>query len=824
MLQVNNKAKQTIAILLLISFVITVVPMSVTSAATEKKTYAFLGATPNPVGVNQEVLLHIGISEATAGTYYKWIGLTVTVTDPDGKTSTLGPFNTDATGGTGSVFIPTMTGTYKFQTHFPAQTMAGAFGAPEQAYAASDSPITELVVQEEPIPYFPSFPLPEEYWNRPINGQFFEWVPLTGQWLRPTGSYTMPPIEKFHEGNEGAPETAHILWNTPYATGGMAGGELGTVGYEMGDAYVGKFLGTVVINGVMYYNSYQSTGGTAVEQTVHAINLKTGEELWERNWNNTRLAFGQVYDFEGFNYHGCFAYLWTTSGTTWDAYDALTGRWVYRLTNVPSASPNYNYYGPKGEIIRYYVNQRAGYMYMWNSSKATNPQNSGGVGDGSWDIPGSVIDATQGIQWNVTIPIGLPGAVCHAEVDDCVLGSQSSAFPSYSGSTITSWALSTKKETAGQLIFNKTWTVPTGLETATWIWSDVSFEDRVFIASCKESLRFYGFDLDTGNYKWTTEPELYLQYYDKWYGPCHGYGLFFSERMSGQTIAYDMQTGEQVWNYNCSDPYAEILWSENFPTEFHFVTDGKIYLSYGEHSPISPTGRGAPMVCLNATTGEEIWRISWFSNWWGGSNVIGDGVMAGLNAGYDGRIYSFGRGASATTVSASPKISTNGDNVIVEGYVTDIAPGTTSYDVAARFPNGVPAVSDESMTEWMEYVYMQYPRPTDVTGVDVTISVLDPNGNVYDVSTATSDASGFFSCVFEPEVPGKYTVIASFAGSKAFYGSFAETAINVEEVTVTEQPVVEEKQSIADLYFIPAVIAIIVAIAIATVLILRKKP
>jgi hypothetical protein len=128
------------------------------------------------------------------------------------------------------------------------------------------------------------------------------------------------------------------------------------------------------------------------------------------------------------------------------------------------------------------------------------------------------------------------------------------------------------------------------------------------------------------------------------------------------------------------------------------------------------------------------------------------------------------------------------------------------------------------MTEWMEYVYMQYPRPTDVTGVDVTISVLDPNGNVYDVSTATSDASGFFSCVFEPEVPGKYTVIASFAGSKAFYGSFAETAINVEEVTVTEQPVVEEKQSIADLYFIPAVIAIIVAIAIATVLILRKKP
>jgi sugar phosphate permease len=62
-------------------------------------------------------------------------------------------------------------------------------------------------------------------------------------------------------------------------------------------------------------------------------------------------------------------------------------------------------------------------------------------------------------------------------------------------------------------------------------------------------------------------------------------------------------------------------------------------------------------------------------------------------------------------------------------------------------------------------------------------------------------------------------------GTKGYYGSFAETAINVEDApTATEQPIVEEKQSKADMYFIPAVIAIIVAIAIATVLILRKKP
>jgi hypothetical protein len=98
-----------------------------------------------------------------------------------------------------------------------------------------------------------------------------------------------------------------------------------------------------------------------------------------------------------------------------------------------------------------------------------------------------------------------------------------------------------------------------------------------------------------------------------------------------------------------------------------------------------------------------------------------------------------------------------------------------------RFPNGVPAVADESMSEWMLYVYQQFPRPADSVGVDVTITVLDPNNNVYDVGTTTSDASGMFKLAFTPEVPGEYIVIASFAGSGGYYGSFAETALFVEE-------------------------------------------
>ena len=823
------KTKQILSIFLMLAFALSIVSIfPTTNAQSIKTTFAFCNATPNPVGVGQETLIHLGISDATNGTYFSWTGLTVEVVRPDGTTTTLGPFKTDSTGGTGTVLIPDQVGTYKLRTLFPEQKMVPAFTFPAtlRTYKASVSEWTNLIVQEEPLTYFPAFPLPAEYWNRPINAQFYEWVPLTGNWLRPTGSYTMPPIEKYHPGNGDAPETAHILWNAQYAQGGLTGGEQGEMGYEMGDAYVGKFLGTVVIDGVMYYNRYQATGGTAVTQEVVAVNMKTGEELWVKNWNNTRLAFGQVYNFQGFNYYGAFAYLWTTTGTTWDAYDALTGRWVYRITDVPAASPNYNYYGERGEIIRYNVNQNAGYMTMWNSSKATNPQTAQAVADGSWDVPGSVFNGSRGMQWNVTIPKGLPGSVCHAEINDSILGSQSSAFPSYTGTAITSWAISTKKGSEGQLIFNKTWAVPAGTEDAIWVWSDVSFADRVFIMSCKETRRFYGFNLDTGEYKWVTDPESYLQYYDKWYGPMHAYGMFYSERMSGQIIAYNMQTGQRVWNFNVTDPYSEILWSENFPTEFHFATDGKIYASYAEHSPNLST-RGAPMVCLNATTGEEIWRISWFGNWWGGTNVIGDSIMAGLNAGHDNRIYSFGKGPSATTVEASPKISTEGDKVIVEGYVNDIAAGLSQYDIAARFPNGVPAVSDASMTDFMQYVWMQYPRPTSTTGVPVTITVWDPNGNNYEVAQTTSDANGFYTATFTPDVPGQYIVIANFAGTKSFYGSADETTIIVDPAAPTPAPTDAPAESVADMYFVPAVAGIIVtiiAVGVVMLLVLRKRP
>jgi hypothetical protein len=186
------------------------------------------------------------------------------------------------------------------------------------------------------------------------------------------------------------------------------------------------------------------------------------------------------------------------------------------------------------------------------------------------------------------------------------------------------------------------------------------------------------------------------------------------------------------------------------------------------------------------------------------------------------QVYCLGKGPSATTVAASPKVSVHGNNVLIEGTVIDTAAGTAQKEQAARFPNGVPAVSDASMGQWMEYVYMQKPIPTNATGVTVSLDTLDPNGNFVHIGTPTTDTSGLYSYAFTPEVPGKYTIIATFAGSESYWGSYAETAIDVQEAP-PESPPPEYPQPID--YTLPIVgtgVAMILAIVLVGIWIKKK--
>jgi hypothetical protein len=194
---------------------------------------------------------------------------------------------------------------------------------------------------------------------------------------------------------------------------------------------------------------------------------------------------------------------------------------------------------------------------------------------------------------------------------------------------------------------------------------------------------------------------------------------------------------------------------------------------------------------------------------------------------YDNQIYAFGQGPSQTTVTAPNVGVTTATPITISGTVIDISAGTTQNEQAARFPNGVPVISDANQSAWMEYVYMQKPQPAHAIGVPVSIDVIDSNHNYRNIGTATSDSSGTFALSWTPDILGDYTVIATFAGSESYWKSSAETHFYASEA-VTPAPTTEPVKSTADLYFVPAIAGIIVAIivvgAVLALLMLRKRP
>jgi hypothetical protein len=306
-------------------------------------------------------------------------------------------------------------------------------------------------------------------------------------------------------------------------------------------------------------------------------------------------------------------------------------------------------------------------------------------------------------------------------------------------------------------------------------------------------------------------------------------GTLYLAGFGGDIWSINMLTGAINWYTNTTvlqgsagtnSPYGIWpLWSFSMGG----VADGLLFLEEGhEYSP--PLFLGAQQLAINCTTGELVWSIDAFDV--DGMPVTAYGIMTVINA-YDNQIYAYGMGPSATTVTAPNIGVTTSTPVTITGTVTDISAGAKQEAVAANFPYGLPAVSDASQSTWMEYVYMQQPKPTNTTGVPVSIDVIDSNGNYRNIGVTTSDSSGAFSFQWTPDITGKYTVIATFAGSNSYYPSNAETHFYANAPAPTASPAPTAALSIADQYFLPSVAAIIVAIIVVGAVILlalRKRP
>ena len=837
----KNKTKTIIALLLTLTIALSFVALPSASAQTPKTTYPYIGALPNPVGVGQEVLLHTGITDAL-GSGDGYTGLSIDLTDPNDHTTTVTDITTDSTGGTGYVFTPDVVGDWMIQTHFPEQQKGGTL------YLASSSEQITLVVQADPIPYYPSPPLPNEYWTRPIDNQLREWYVLAGSWLTTPQNLYVPYND--------APETAHILWAKPLTTGGMAGGDLGlvgsgatSVGFETGDAYEGKWSGSsggpafvssaIIVAGKLYY---QHTTAWPTPVITRCVDLRTGEELWAKVFmNNQTIDFGQLFYFESFNYQGVFPYLWYTSGggffgggsQDWYAFDAFTGDWMYTMEDVPGGSM---LYGPNGEICKYVVS--GGTVSLWNSTHVVMTGRTGSSA-GSWgnNAHGNTFDADRGIQWTVDMPSGASGSVLKTFLGDKIIG----GTVSQSGTTL--WGVDVSPGHEGELLFGPTtWDAPSyweegdvtvsGFGGGWFAWSNDE-DANVGVLWLKETREHYGFSLETGNLLWgPTEPQYYLDSLDDTGSAARAiaYGQLYSASVSGIVYCYNATTGELNWKYEVDDPYSEILWANHWWQKPLFISEGKIYCGHTEHSGNQPLPRGAPFVCLNATTGDVIWRADGLfrQTRWGGRAIMGDSVIATMDT-YDQRVYAIGKGPTVTTVTAPDNGVPFGSSVMIRGTVKDVSPGTNSPQLALRFPTGVSAISDDNMSRWMLYVYKQFeyePHETWV-GVEVELYVVDANMNARPIGTATTSAeNGAFAFAWTPDIPGTYYLYAEFKGSEGYFGSHAETAFVVDEAPEVTPGPTATPAPMTDTYvmgFGIGMIAAIVVIGLVIILMLRKR-
>jgi outer membrane protein assembly factor BamB len=644
------------------------------------------------------------------------------------------------------------------------------------------------------------------------------------------------------------------MWAKPLEAGGVVGGSYEFaqgVTFYTGLSYEGRFSNPLIVNGRLYYDS--PLGNNAASGPYMAVDLRTGQTIWENP--NISPSFGQLYMYDTPNQHGVIpsGMLWQTSGTTWMAYDPLSGQNIYNLTNVPNGV---TVYGSNGEITRYVLNYGGRWLALWNNTAA--PELSAGTGDlyslDQWRPFGKSVNASTAYSWNVTIP-NLPGlanpSILSVIPNDLIIGASTNfaAFTAYlTPDPYTFWAISLKPATRGQLLWIRNYTAPAGNLTLNYLGAPnavnlnlpVDPVNRVFFVEVKETSQWYGYDLDSGNILWGPVGEFRAtQFFGTTSNPpaigYPAYGKLYVAGYGGILYAFDAKTGNLLWTYgnggtgNSTYSVYETPWGY-YPIFVSTIADGKIYLFTGEHSPNVPPYKGSRMRAVNATTGEEIWTMmGWhasggFGQW---AAPIADGHLIFYNV-YDARLYSIGKGPSDTTVTIQNNVITQGSSILIQGTVTDISPGTNQAEQAARFPDGVPAVSDQSQGKWMEYVYMQKPRPMDAIGVDVIISVVDANGNYREIGTVTSNADGFFTYNWKPDIPGQYTVYTSFAGSESYWPSHAVSSFAVDPAPEATTAPTAAPQSAADMYFLPVSIGMFIAIVIVAILLalllLKKRP
>jgi outer membrane protein assembly factor BamB len=876
-LQILTKTKRkialiTVAVLLMSSFMLTTIqaeaqlshvgntpsttpgypklgplPAGVTPAYTYAS-HAFMSLSPNPIGVGQSLLVNLWTSPGMYHAFYMQ-GYKVTVQKPDGSQEVIGPINSylgDATAW--FEYVPDTAGTWKFKFESPGTYMpngtywdlpgseTGGFIAMSKYYTlytsvyytADSTDWQELTVQPDMVASWPPSPLPTDYWTRPANVVHREWYPIlgnypfSGAYYYPNGRVLYASNYKYHAYVQ-APNTGHVVWKRPGFLAGQIGGE--QYQQSLPGAFGASNTPAIIYSGRCYQavtKANATYGATGNQQFFQCYDLRTGQVYWEIPAQSTTTLFmgffamtttlmptNIVYEY-GTSYIsgesadiGYTVYLEAISGSQIIKWDPWTGA----ISSNTSISPI------SGGTI-------------YDNDKVLSIQTLGTFPNVqyrliNWSMTGSSTNFTSRIYSNITWPYsGLSG-----DFGGCVdYEAGLAASAGWANPPGPQWCVGSEITMVDLKTGNKLWSYVTNDSSSLNVQNPASFiMTRGKIAFGAHTRVWTCFNALTGAKVWTSDQTEYP--WGAWW-PYSTASYDFNESKSAIIVltyegvyAIDWDTGKILWHYKDSNsvPFENPYDATPFFTGVT-MADGKIYTYNGEHTQSQPYSRDWKIHCINATTGELIWKM--LNPMIPGA--MADGYLTASNP-YDGYMYVFGKGQSATTVTAPDVAVPLGTPLTIKGTVLDQSPAQPGTPCVATGP---------SMETQMEYLHIQMPidglwHNETITGVPVTLTAIGSDGTVIDIgSTTTNGYYGTFGKTWTPPKQDTYTIIASFAADDSYGSSNAATTVTVGPAPTTpstpEIPTpVDTTMTIVE-SAIAIIIAVVIAVAVAVVL-LRKR-
>jgi outer membrane protein assembly factor BamB len=757
----KKQLSAAIALALMLTTAITLIT-SVPVAFGVQPATAFVFVNPSTITLGGTIYIVGWVSPQPAILNSRYYNFTFTITKPDGTTDPVLVPQSNVEGTHSFGYVCGQEGTWKVVLSWPGDSFR---------QGCVSLPYTWTVEKDYVAPTYPKEPLPTGPWTFPISAEYYEWYQISGGWLASSYNGSNANFNPYSKG----PDSSHVLWKLQGSIGGLLGGEQGYYDTR------GSPTTPVACQGRLYYTTTEGYG-SGVYPLLHVLDERTGEEIYEKALpsNTTTPGRGGTLQFEisprikegveTISGESQVFSLWVSGSGLWEV-DPWTGTTLYYWPNGPSgmyadgAMYFSGYNGTKGASETYTTTK-------WNTRTKTVVWTINATIDRVW---GDIL-----IDRRAYAPE--PGIAVQAGIV---------AFWTYNATT-------------GAQIAH----IDMGLTSSVASGAESSGDGCVFMEAADR--RMHAYDLVTGQQRWSSEQTGYPWGVFAAYSSTVGYGMVYDGFYDGYIYAWNTTTGKTVWKYYSGNSTETAFGT--YPWWGKIVLGGgKVYCATGEHTPPNPLPRGYTLYCLDAYTGKLVWSLGEFMC---GSGLLADGKLFYSN-GYDGCMYCFDKGPTATTVSAPQTAIPQGTGVLIQGTVTDQSPGSKD----------TPAVSDESMSAWMEYLYMQKQMPTNATGVTVHLQAMLSDGTVIDITHVTTDIMGHYEYTWTPPAQDTYKILATFEGSNSYWTSSGQTGLSVgaaPAATPAPQAAPDTTMIIIGTG-IGTGIAIIIAIAVA-VLMLRKRP